>query len=184
MLRVHSGLKPDPLRQRYPVLTEIVDQVRARVVEIETQRGDLPTEVSSMAVSFRHAGGMAVLADLMAAFGRSSFVRGYSYTNTTTTSKGMVFSRLIQATYPERDDTPAAFASLMAERGIASKRLIELAVYAPQWAAHVEAALTWDGLVDGVWWLHAHTKDNNWRVDQALREHWAAAISERTPLTA
>ena len=43
--------------------------------------------------------------------------------------------------------------------------------------------LGWDGLADGVWWFHAHTKDERWAVAQELRETWAALSAERTPLT-
>jgi hypothetical protein len=32
-------------------------------------------------------------------------------------------------------------------------------------------------------WLHAHTKDRQWTVDDQIRELWFAEVSERTPLT-
>ena len=61
---------------------------------------------------------------------------------------------------------------------------MELAVYAPQWAAHVNHVLQWPGLEGGVWWIQAHTKDDrSWQL-QELKEMWAAEVSERTPLSA
>ena len=47
---------------------------------------------------------------------------------------------------------------------------LRLAVFAPQWADVVEEALGWPGLADGVWWFHAHTKDNQWAVAAEVRE--------------
>src|SRR6185437_6477674 len=32
--------------------------------------------------------------------------------------------------------------------------------------------------------IHAHTKDTNWSVDQALKEIWKGQVAERTPLSA
>jgi Family of unknown function (DUF5724) len=32
-------------------------------------------------------------------------------------------------------------------------------------------------------WLHAHTKDQYWEVDEQIRELWFAQVSERTPLS-
>jgi hypothetical protein len=52
------------------------------------------------------------------------------------------------------------------------------------WAPLIEKALSWPGLADGVLWLHAHTKDEQWSVDRELRESLAAMAAERTALTA
>jgi Family of unknown function (DUF5724)/Domain of unknown function (DUF4132) len=62
-------------------------------------------------------------------------------------------------------------------------RLIDLAVYAPQWARYVEEATGISGLTDAAYWLHAHTKDSQWSVEQDIRELWFAEVSERTPLS-
>jgi hypothetical protein len=80
-------------------------------------------------------------------------------------------------------DNPAAFAQRVTETDFSEKRLLELAVFAPQWARHIGTALKWPGLEDGVWWLHAHTKDRHWHVDREILAHWKEEISERTPLS-
>ena len=64
------------------------------------------------------------------------------------------------------------------------KRLVELAVYAPQWAGFVQRALDWPEFAEAIWWLHAHTKDTQWAVDQEIRDLWTAQAAERTPLSA
>jgi Family of unknown function (DUF5724) len=66
----------------------------------------------------------------------------------------------------------------------AGARRFELAAFAPQWAGHVEALIGWPGLASGAWWMHAHTKDVNWKADRDLREASEEEVTERTPLTA
>src|SRR5262249_48015689 len=60
----------------------------------------------------------------------------------------------------------------------------DLAAYAPQWARHVEAAIGKPGLAEAIWWIHAHTKDDQWSVEQEIREAWQAEVASRTPLDA
>jgi hypothetical protein len=63
-------------------------------------------------------------------------------------------------------------------------RLLELAMFAPQWARHAEHALGFVGLEDAVWWIHAHTKrTDSWRHAE-FRALWASQINERTELDA
>ena len=57
-------------------------------------------------------------------------------------------------------------------------------MFAPQWAAFVQAALGWPELEEAIGGVHAHTKDQGWTVDAEIREEWTAAAAERTPLAA
>ena len=54
----------------------------------------------------------------------------------------------------------------------------------PQWAQMVAEAIGWPSFEDAVWWIHAHTKDSQWIVDEQVRQAWAAEVAERTPLSA
>lgn len=180
-LRDLSGRKGHKLFERVPALRDIVQRCRERVIEVELRRGDSETAASNAAQSVRYAGGAQTLAKLLAAMGKENFIRGYSsgYNN-----RSSVFSHLIRATFPGEEDTPAAFAEWMKAAGIPEKRLIEVAVYAPQWARQVEHTLGWPHFSEAVWWFHAHTKGDDWTVDQEIREAWAGEISDKTPLTA
>jgi hypothetical protein len=93
-----------------------------------------------------------------------------------------VFSRLIRATAPTDTDTTDGFVARASEAGIKERRLVELAAYAPQWAAFVEAATGWSGLASAIWWLHAHTKGSDWTVDAQVRQEWVSQVAERTAL--
>ncbi|HLO16786.1 MAG TPA: DUF5724 domain-containing protein, partial [Anaerolineales bacterium] len=171
----------EPLYAKFPVIGEIVDACRERILDVECKRGELPTAATTPAGSIRSVPGMRNLFRLLVALGEAGFSRGYSYH---AQSRSEVFSHLIRNSYPVAEDTLDGFTEQVHGYDISEKRLIELAVYAPQWSHFVEHAIGWDHLTDAVWWLYAHTKDRQWTVEQAIREEWAARISEHTPLTA
>lgn len=176
-----SGRRPDRLTERFPFLRALVDRCRQRIVEVELARGDRPTAATGAALSLRWSGGLETLVRLLAASRPDKLVRGHNWGNA---SRDAVFSHLIRATFPAEADTPEAFARAVGEAGIPEQRLVELALFAPHWARHVERTLGWAGLASGVWWLHAHTKDRRWYVEHELREAWTAEIGEHTPLSA
>ncbi len=176
-----TSRKPAPLFAEYPFLAKLVNHCRERIIEVELSRGDMPTAASAPALELRLAGGLETLVRLLQAFGQENFVRGWIYDNL---SKASTSSHLIRATFPTESDSPEMFATRIKAAKIPQRRLIEVAVYAPQWASHVEHALQWPQFAEAVWWMHAHTKDTGWHVDWEIREMWAAQVSERTPLSA
>jgi hypothetical protein len=179
-LRRFTGRKPVKELEREPALRKALHRCRERIIEVELLRGDTPTAASQPALQLRTAGGMENFFRLAQALGKESLVRGWSRDSV---GKAGVFSHLIRATFPEEPDTRDRFAARAKEQKLPHQRLIELAVYAPQWAGHAERALEWAGFASAVWWLHAHTKDTAWTVDQEIREAWHAEVNEHTPLT-
>jgi HEAT repeat protein len=177
----HRHDRIEPLYIKFPVIREIVAACRERILDVECRRGELPTAATAPAGNIRSVPGMRNLFRLLVALGEANFSRGYSYHAQT---RSEVFSHLIRNSYPVAEDTLDGFTEQVHSYGISEKRLIELAVYAPQWSHFVEHAIGWEYLTDAVWWLYAHTKDRQWTVEQAIREEWAARISEHTPLTA
>jgi hypothetical protein len=165
--------------RRHPGLREIYEKCRGRILDVELERGDTPTIVTDAARTLRYIGGADVLVRVLKALGKESFVRGSS---SSADNRASVFSHLARATFPGDDDTSEAFTQRIKKAGIGEKKLVETALYAPQWARHVEAALGWPLFAEAVWWLHAHTKDSQWSVDAETRESWAAEISDKTPL--
>jgi hypothetical protein len=176
-----SGRRPHPLVATDERFARIVETIRRRIIELELARGETPTSASEAALELRWSGGLDTLLQTLRALGRDKLVRGWTYDGE---ARATVFSRIIRATYPAEGDTLERFADAVRQLGLKEARLVELAAYAPQWARHVEAALGWEGLADGVWWMHAHTKDDNWTVADEIRESWEAEVAERTPLSA
>jgi hypothetical protein len=163
----------------YPILRELVDACRERIISIETRRGDLPTAATEPAQAIRSVPGMRSLFRLLAALGKQDIVR-----DALGQSRQATLSHLIRACYPLEADTPEAFAAQASAAGFSERRLIELAAFAPHWARHVECTLGWEKAAEAVFWVYAHTKDRQWGVEEELREQWAAQVSEYTPLTA
>ncbi len=181
-LRYISGRKPDEEVQRYPVLREIVNRGRERILEVELDRGETPTAASGPALAIRSLSGTSTLTRLLHAIGDTAFERSQSYWSTDV-SKASVLSHLIRACFPAEGDSPEAFAAEVKRLEVPDKRLVELALFAPQWARFVERALQWPQLEEAVWWLHSHTKGVDWRVDDEIREVWTAEAAGRTALT-
>lgn len=185
----HSILRAASLRTpprgvaERPELLELVDRFRRRVVEVESQRGDRETAASGLALELRWTGGLETLAHAIPALGNTHFARRFGW-SVSGASRQDTLSHLVVRSLPRAEDTPEAFARWAEESEIGEGRLIELAVYAPQWAGHVNQILRWPGLEDAVWWIQAHTKDDrSWQL-QEMKEVWAAEVSERTALSA
>ncbi|MFN2151435.1 MAG: DUF5724 domain-containing protein, partial [Anaerolineales bacterium] len=170
------------LPEEYQFIHTFMDAIRKRVLEVELYRGDLPTEASGIAMTLSYSGGLDILIELLARMEGLSFTRGYLFDSM---SKSAVFSHLVRCTFPDTEnDTSEKFKSIAEDRKIGEKRLLETAMYAPQWAGHIEYTLGWAGLESAVWWLHAHTKDRLWNVEKEIRDSWVASIAKMTPLDA
>ena len=170
-----------PAEERHPKLVALADQVREQVVAAELTRGDLPTSTSQAARNVSSISGADLVTRLLAQLGKTSLVRGYSRGSD---SRDAVLSHLIRVCFPAEGDTGELLRHHADTRKVSIARLRDLAVYAPQWAALVEAAVEAPGLADAVLWLHAHTKDEQWSVDLEIRQSWAAMTAELTPLNA
>jgi len=169
------------LLKQYPFLKEIIDHCRDRVLEIECQRGDLPTIATEAALSLQSVPGMENVVRILQAFGEETFVRGWRYDQS---SKASVLSHLLRVSFPASEDTPEGFAEGVQSANISDQRLIEFALYSPQWSRYVEAAINIPSFAEAVWWFHAHTKDSHWEVETSIREGWKSQIAEYTPLSA
>ncbi|NOQ40153.1 MAG: DUF4132 domain-containing protein [Anaerolineales bacterium] len=175
-----SRRNPPQLASQSPEFLTLVTRCRQRVCEIEMTRGDMPTVASGPALALRWSGEGDVFLDILKALGKTKLVRGWIYDQK---NKASVLSRMLRVTYPGPEDTEEAIREKFSESGLSRKQLIRAAVYAPQWVGHIEQWLGWEGFSEGVWWIHAHTKDNRWSVEQEIREEWIAEINSRTPLT-
>ena len=164
-----------------PALAQIVERCRQRIIDVELKRGDSPTAATAPALSLRCSGGLDTLARVLAVFGKDKLCRS-RYSVYGDRGRAAVFSHLIRVSNPGESDTPQAFARRMSQVEVDEARFIEVAMYAPQWAGHIEQALAWPGLEDAVWWIHAHTRDAHWGVEEEIRNKWEAAVRQRTPL--
>ncbi|MFN0178024.1 MAG: DUF5724 domain-containing protein [Gemmatimonadales bacterium] len=182
LLRQVSTRKPPPSLTGHPELMDVVGRCRSRIVAVETERGDRQTAGSGLTMALRWTGGLETLTRAVGALGKGHFTRNFGW-QADGASRQEALSHLVLRSIPAEADTPQAFAAWARTARVGEGRLIELAVYAPQWARHVNEVLGWPGLESAVWWIEAHTKDDrSWRVEE-LKAVWAAEVSERTPLS-
>ncbi|MDX2198917.1 MAG: DUF5724 domain-containing protein [Phycisphaerae bacterium] len=173
---VRRAEKPTPIVQ---VVRRAID----RILEIELARGEAETVATPAALALCYSGGLDVLVRVLEAIGRDPKLQRNRIWADSSKGKASVFSHLLRVTMPGAADTPAEFVRRVRAAKIGEDALLAVAFYAPQWAGFVEAALGWKLFAEAVWWFHAHTKDNQWRVDQEIRESWNAEIRKLTPLT-
>lgn len=164
----------------FTFLSPLADRCRRRILEVELTRGDNPTVASAAAVCLNTVWGIDNLIAIVRSLRQGQFVRGYASDNK---SPETVFSHLVRCCFPRDGETAADFKTKVLAAKISEERLVELSLYAPQWAAFVEHALGWNGLTEAVWWIHAHTKGMDWTVDREIRDLWEADMSKRTALS-
>lgn len=178
-----TGLKPHKALATRPKLQAVAMAVRDRLIDIELTRGERPSPATDAAAEIRHAGGAQTLFRLITAMGKDKLRRGGFWWYHEQPTRPASLSRLISVTVPGENDTPEAFEKIYKKHNITTARLLEIAIYAPQWARHAEHALAMPGLEDAAWWIHAHTKQSDSFRDEEFREIWNAQIHERTSLT-
>ena len=174
-----SALRAHKLIGDRPKLQEAVCEMRDRIIAIELTRGEMLMPTSKPASLLRFSGGAQVFFGFAVALGKDKIVRQDQWGDPT---RAYSFSRLISVTNPVVGDTQEVFAKFYQSSGLKEARLLELVMFAPQWASHAEQTLGLEGLEEAVWWIHAHTKKNDYWRNKDFREIWAAQINERTEL--
>lgn len=164
-----------------PRLDALLERLRRRVLEIELARGIAVTPATPLAVEMDPSGGTEVLIPAVVLLGKRAFVRGFIYGDQDVASS---MSLLVRHARPGPEDTPERLAKAAAAAGLSEQRLVELAVYQPRWAGHVQAALGWPLLEEAVLWIRTHTKEGaDYRLEDE-KEPWEAKAVELTPISA
>lgn len=161
-----------------PATQAVVDEVQRTVTELELPRGDHESPYSRMAMSLQRATGADTLVAVLRTLGRRPFTRRYLYAS----DREGVFSHLVRVSYPAPDETVASIARAFAGSKLPESRIIETAVYSPQWAQLFEEHLGWPGFASAVWWLHAHTPVDTYDVSARIRAERSREIQQRTPV--
>ncbi|MBT2485177.1 MULTISPECIES: DUF4132 domain-containing protein [unclassified Microbacterium] len=162
-----------------PATQAVVEGMQRAVVELELLRGDHETPYSTMAMSLERATGSETLAAVLRALGRRPFVRTRLYAH----ERESVFSHLVRIHHPASDESAESIARAFAGSQIPESRVIETAMFAPQWAELFEQHLGWPGFADAVWWVHAHTPVDTYDISAVIRAERSREINQRTPVS-
>ncbi len=136
---------------------DVLRPLKAQMLSVELQRGDLETEVSPYIRSFHHIEGTHYFYDIMQRMKTDKLERGNSYYHHRTRTQN--FSHLLKHSTPSEDETFANFSTVMDALKLSRKRSIEVACFATQWADWLGDYLNIEDLGEGVWWFLAHTTD-------------------------
>lgn len=134
----------------------LVEKALSRIMEIELKRGSTPTDVSFIAKELDYVGGIDNFIGILEALGNEKFIK-WSYQDSE--SKKEVMSSLLRVCFPADNDSGAILRKKAEESKISAVRLVEAAMYAPQWLELVEEAIGWDGLTSAAYYFLAHTGD-------------------------
>lgn len=176
---------PEAMAEKSPVIAyaqKIYERVIDLILSVELRRGDSDTPFSSKISSIRRIFGLRYFLKILLALDNEKLERidnvyyrmGYGGTNS---SKKGTLSHLLKVSYPLPADTPDTLRTLLTGTDIKETRLIEAAMYAPQWIDLIGDYLGYDGFRSCCYYFMAHMNE---RFDNEL----AARIAKFTPLSA
>ncbi|WP_294478709.1 DUF4132 domain-containing protein [uncultured Bacteroides sp.] len=141
----------------FSLFRTLLNKVVDRILEIELKRGDSETQVTRLAEALSYVYGSETFIRILQAFGKDAFIRD-SY-NWGSTKRG-VLSHLLHSCYPLSTDTSVQLKKLAKQAEIKDERLVEAAMFAPQWIELTEKTIGWKGLTSAAYYFHAHTNDS------------------------
>ncbi|MDE6592357.1 MAG: DUF4132 domain-containing protein [Oscillospiraceae bacterium] len=140
----------------------------------ELRRGDSNALYSKAVRHIGRISGVKNFAAILCALGKDTLERS-SYASGT--SKKTNLSHLLSVCVPDKDDNADSLRELIKGTDITEKRLIEAALYSPEWLDIVAEYLGWEGFTSACWYFMAH-------MNESFDETRKAIIAKYTPLTA
>ena len=148
---------PEALKTSLTFPDTQLELLKTRMLQVELQRGDLPTDASIYIRYLQEIEGMHYFFEALERMGKEPFAKGYYYGNDLT--KRRTFSHILEVSQPSATDTFAAFKAHLDKIKITDKRLVEAACYALHWADWLGDYLQIKDFKEAIWWFIAHTTD-------------------------
>ena len=148
---------PEVLKTSLTFPNTQLELLKTRMLQVELQRGDLPTDASIYIRYLQEIEGMHYFFEALERMGKEPFAKGYYYGNDLT--KRRTFSHILEVSQPSATDTFAAFKAHLDKIKITDKRLVEAACYALHWADWIGDYLQIKDFKEAIWWFIAHTTD-------------------------
>ncbi len=146
------------------------------VLSVELKRGDSKTVFSEAIFKITRIYGMDRMIDILKALGNTPLDREVHYRYSVGVGRKECLSHLLKVCVPKSEDNAAELAAMVKENKISTERLIEVAMYAPQWMKIIEEYLGCDGFSSGCYYFMAHMNENFDNKTEAI-------IAKYTPLT-
>ena len=148
---------PEALKTSLTFPDTQLELLKTRMLQLELQRGDLPTDASIYIQYLQEVEGMHYFFEALERMGKEPFTKGYYYGSSVT--KRHTFSHILEVSQPSATDTFAAFKAHLDKTKITDKRLVEVACYALHWADWIGDYLQIKDFKEAIWWFIAHTTD-------------------------
>ncbi|MCI8373572.1 MAG: DUF4132 domain-containing protein [Lachnospiraceae bacterium] len=158
------------------LIEELYSAMVPLIVDTELRRGEAETEFSFCAAGISYIKGAEYLVRILMALGKDSLSRDTYYSNAYLKSRKGVLSHLLKVCYPAPSDSAETLKQLLKDTSIRADRLVEVAMYAPQWIDLIEEYLGWNGLKSGCYYFMAH-------MNESFNEQKVAMIARYTPLS-
>ena len=155
----------------YPLYTKITDAI----LNVELKRGESPTEFSKIINNIKVIFSSEKFVQILKALGNDKLVRDYYYYSEITSRKE-VLSYLLKICKPLKTDNKEILGQYLENTNISKERLIEAAMYNPDWIDIISDYLQLKDLKKGVYYFYAHMND------EYIDEKIVAIIKKYTPL--
>jgi hypothetical protein len=166
------------LIEKFPFLQPMVDKIRNSLLDVELKRGDIGTTVTLLVQNIQKLYGSDRLISILTGLGKLNLYRTYIYSySDAELTKQMLFSQLLKLCHPAQDDSQEKFNKQVIASKLTEIKLIQAAVYAPQWQKYISSYLGWKGLDSAIWWMHAHTKSSGYQYQNLEAESEIAKYS-------
>lgn len=146
------------------------------ILDVELKRGDSATVFSAAVKKITCVYGLDRFMAILTALGKDTLDRSAYYYYSSGTGKRECLSHLLQVCCPLAEDTAEKLAEKMKRHKISEDRLIEAAMYAPQWLDMTEEYLNCDGFKSSCYYFMAH-------MNEHFDDKKKAIIAKYTPLT-
>lgn len=150
----------------------IYEAVIGKILPVELARGDTPTEYSYMIRGINRIYGLENYIAILSALGKDTLER--SRWTSTKTKKGSL-SHLLSVCIPNPDDDAKKLKKAVKATDITEKRMIEAALYSPEWLDITQDYLGWKGFTPACYYFMAH-------MNEAFDDRRKAMIAKYTPL--
>lgn len=161
-------VQSEKMLQEFDFLVSIFDECKERVLEVELKRGDSNTAVSYLAEKLNSFFGLSYFVSILQGLGKDTLHRGYYYGFGSVYPRKVMFSHLLSHCFPAPSTIQEEFNQAIRESDISEKRLVEAALYAPQWLDLIDGYLGWNGFKEAAWWLKAHTNGFNLQTHESI----------------
>lgn len=152
----------------------IYEKVTNLVLDSELKRGDTAAEFTDGIMKIERIYGAERFVQILAALGKDTLERSGGYYGSNI-SKRRSLSHLLGVCVPNETDDAKKLGELLAKTDITEKRLVEAALYSPEWIDIIGEHLGWEGFRSACFYFMAHMNE---QFDDVKK----ATIAKFTPI--